>query len=128
MRLDLATISKSYILCFGIVNLVNVLPLLGILTVISPLPHHYPWYYHAAMTFVYSVLPILTVLLSNYLLYMSVSGVCLAAMLLPLCTGSLNFVSWLLSASALVLSLVLAVEDAASKASVEFLSLLWSQF
>jgi hypothetical protein len=85
------------------------------------------WWY-AVLSFAFVIVPVITVLIDNYALYVTVAGVSLVRILVE----SFTLFSWAtnvyfmfvpLYAMATVLSLFLAMEKVASKISAEILSL-----
>jgi len=134
MKLNLILLAKLYVLLFGLIHLDNVVSLLGINeNIVSAPPYLSSWWWHMILLLVYSVLPILTVCMGNYALYTMVAGVSLVGVLVRILgvftwIMNLQFVVVPLYALTAVLSLILAVENVASKVSGEILSLRWSQF
>ena len=133
MKLNLTALGKSYLLCFGLINYTHVFSLLGILSTISPPPYPDSWWWHAILFLTYMILPITSVLVNKYALYVTVAGVSLARIVAEAfgvltLTTNLNLMFAPLYALAAVLSLFLAAERVASDVSAEILSLEWSQF
>jgi len=134
MKLNLILLAKLYVFLFGLIHLDNVVSLLGINeNIVSAPPYLSSWWWHMILLLVYSVLPILTVCMGNYALYTMVAGVSLVGVLVRILgvftwIMNLQFVVVPLYALTAVLSLILAVENVASKVSGEILSLRWSQF
>ena len=133
MRPKIATLAKSYLLCFGLINTTHVFSLLGILSAIIPPPYPVSWWWHAVLFLTYMILPIAAALADNYAIYVTVAGASavrmLAEALMPFSWPiGLNFILAPLCALAAIVSLFLAVENVASEVSSEILSLQWSQF
>lgn len=134
MKLNLVLLAKLYIFLFSLTHLDNVVSLLGINENIASAPPYLSfWWWHVVLFLVYSAFPILTVLMDNYTLYTMVMGISLAGIVVRAfrvftwITDS-HFVFVPLYAMAAFLSLILAVENVASRVSGEILSLGWSQF
>lgn len=133
MRPKLATLAKSYILCFSLINITHIFSLLGILSAISSSSYPSSWWWHAILFLTYMILPITAVLADNYALYVTVAAVSLARTLAEAFgvfawSADLYIVLAPLCALAAVFSLILAVEKVASEVSAQILSLEWSQF
>jgi len=134
MKLNRVLLAKLYIFLFSLTHLDNVVSLLGINENIASAPPYLSfWGWHIVLFLVYLVFPILTVLVDNYALYTIVTGVSMVGILVR----AFIVFTWVtglylmlvpLYALAAVLSLILAVENVASRASGEILSLGWSQF
>lgn len=134
MKLNLILLAKLYVFLFGLIHLDNVVSLLGINeNIVSAPPYLSSWWWHMILLLVYSVLPILTVCMGNYALYTMVAGVSLVGVLVRI----LGVFTWIMDLQSVVvplyaltavLSLILAVENVASRVSGEILSLRWSQF
>jgi hypothetical protein len=134
MKLNLILLAKLYVFLFGLIHLDNVVSLLGINeSIVSAPPYLSLYWWHVVLFLVYLVFPILTVLVDKYTLYTIVTGLSLVGVLvraLRVFTWVTDFYLMLvpLYALAAVLSLILAVENVASRVSGEILSLEWSQF
>lgn len=134
MKLNLILFAKFYVLLFGLIHLDNVISLLGINENIASAPPYLSfWWWHVVLFLVYLVFPILTVLIDSYALYTMVTGASLAGIVVRVFgvftwITDLHFVLVPLYALAAFLSLVLAMENVASRVSGEILFLGWSQF
>lgn len=134
MKPNLVLLAKLYIFLFSLTHLDNVISLLGINENIAGAPPYLSfWGWHILLFLVYLVFPILSVLVDNYALYTMVTGVSLVGILVrafKVFTWVTDFYLMLvpLYALAAALSLILAVENVASRVSAEVLSLGWSQF
>jgi len=134
MKLNLILLAKLYVFLFGLIHLGNVVSLLGINeNMVSAPPYLSFWWWHLVLFLVYLVFPILTVCVDNYALYTMVTGASLVGILVRVFgvftwITDLRFVLVPLYALAALLSLILAVENVASRVSGEILSLRWSQF
>jgi hypothetical protein len=132
VKLDLATLSRLYILCLGLTNYSHVFSLFGFLSENNASSYPNPLWWYAVLSFTFVIIPVITALIDNYALYVAVAGVSLVRILVE----SFTLFSWAthvyfmfvpLYAMATVLSLFLAMEKVASKISAEILSLEWSQ-
>jgi hypothetical protein len=134
MKLNLILSAKLYVFLFGLIHLDNVISLLGINENIASAPPYLSfWGWHIVLLLAYLVFPVLTVLVGNYVLYGIVTGLSVVGILvrvLRVFTWVTDFYLILVPVYALaaVLSLVLAVENVASRVSGEILSLKWTQF
>ncbi len=133
MRPKITTLAKSYLLCFGLINTTHVFSLLGILSAIFPPPYPVSWWWHGILFLAYMVLPLASVLVDNYALYVAVAGVSLVRIIVEVLrafawTTDLHLMLAPLYALAAILSLALATERVASEVSAEILSLEWSQY
>jgi hypothetical protein len=134
MKLNLILFAKLYVFLFGLIHLDNVVSLLGINeNMVSAPPYLSFWWWHVALFLVYLVFPVLTVIIDNYALYTMIAGVSLVGILVRVFgvfvwIADLFFIFVPLYGLAAFLALMLAVDSVASKASVEILSLGWSQF
>jgi len=134
MKLNLALLAKLYIFLFSLTHLDNVISLLGINeNIVSAPPYLSFWWWHVVLFLFYLVFPVLTVMIDNYALYTMIAGVSLVGILVRVFAvfvwiADLLFVFVPLYGLAAFLALMLAADSVASKASVEILSLGWSQF
>ena len=134
MKLNLALLAKLYIFLFSLTHLDNVISLLGINeNIVSAPPYLSFWWWHVVLFLFYLVSPVLTVMIDNYALYTMIAGVSLVGILVRVFAvfvwiAELLFVFVPLYGLAAFLALMLAADSVASKASVEILSLGWSQF
>ena len=134
MKPNLVLLAKLYILFFGLIHLDNVASLLGINeNMVSAPPYLSFWGWHLILLLVYLVFPMLTVMIDNYALYTTIAGVSLVGILIRalgvfVWTTDLHFVLVPLYGLTTFLSLMLAAENVASRASGEILNLRWSQF
>ena len=134
MKPNLVLLAKLYIFLFSLTHLDNVISLLGINENLASAPHYLSfWGWHIVLLLVYLVFPVLTVLLDNYALYTTMTGVSLVGILLR----AFRVFTWItdlylvlvpLYALASLLSLILAVENVATRSAGEILGLGYSQF
>lgn len=134
MKLNLVLLAKLYVLLFGLINLDNIVSLLGINeSMVSAPPYLSFWWWHVVFFLFYVVFPILTVCVDNYGLYTMVAGISLFGALVRV----LGLFTWMMDLQfllvpfyglAAILSLILAVENAASEVSSQILGSTWSQF
>jgi len=134
MKPTMMSLAKIYVASFGLAYYEHFAPLVGIGETLIGAPS-YPssWSWHAILLLTYIVLPIAAVFVDNYASYMITAAVATIGILAEVFgvfvwTTSSYLVILPLSALAVVISSILAVEDVASKVSGEILQLRWSQF
>ena len=133
MKLNLASLAKVYIVFFGLIHFSHIFSLFGILSSVSPSLYASFWLWNVILSLTCLVLPVIAVLIDNYVLYVSVAGASVVRILaeafrLFIWTTDFYLMLAPFYALAAVFCLVLAAEDVASKASGEILSSQWSQF
>jgi len=133
MKLNLASLAKVYIVFFGLIHFSHIFSLFGILTLDNAPPYESFWWWNVILSLTCMVLPVIAVLIDNYLLYVSVAAVSVVRILaeafrLFIWTTDLYLMLAPFYALAAVFCLVLAAEDVASKVAGEILSSKWSQF
>ena len=125
MKINFLLLAKIYIVFFGLVHVKHGLFFLGILndTIRIIYPNDGIW--HLIMFFIYTLLPILTVLKDDYYYYMTASGFFVLRMVAEavLLITDFYLITMSLSIIAISLCLILAIESVASRVAVEFLSL-----
>ena len=134
MRLNLVVLSKVYLLSFGLFHLNHVISLLGVNETILGAPSYIAaWWWHFILLLVYGAAPITAALTDNEKICLLVTGASVIWTFVG-ATGvfvmamNIHYISVLLSPLASAFSLILAVENVASRISAEILSLEWSQF
>ena len=134
MKLNLILFAKLYIFLFGLIHLDNVVSLLGINENITSAPPLLSfWWWHIVLLLFYLVFPLLTVLVDNYAVYTMLAGVSVIGILVRVLRvftwiTDLHFILIPVYVISAGLSLILAMENVASRVSGEILSLGWSQF
>ena len=134
MRSSLISLAKVYLVLFGLINLNQVISLLGFYETLTSAPPYLSFVgWHIILFLVYGVLPIITVIINNDKSWLIVTGVSLIGVLIEAVNvftwiTNLSFIFALLNSLAVFLSLHLAIENVAVEIAAEILSLEWSQF
>lgn len=134
MKLNSTTLSKIYMIVFGLLNFSHLTSLLGIHETLAHAPPYLSfWWWHAILFLAYGVLPLSAVLIDHEVSSLLVTGVALVGILVESfrvlsMQGGLHFVFLFLYSLAAALSLSGAVKTVSIKAAAERLSLERSQF
>ena len=128
------TLSKIYLLIFGILNFNHLIPLLGLseaASIVHPYANLGAW--QIVLIAVYGIIPIVAVLLSHEKLFLTVTGASLIGIVMEcfitlMLLQSVNPLFLLLYALTAYISLVLAVEHFSLKIAAEIMSLHRSKF
>jgi hypothetical protein len=134
MRLSLMTLSKIYLLLFGVLNFNHLIPLFGIseaASIVHPYANLGAW--QIVLIVVYGLIPIVAVRLSHEMLFLTVTGASLIGIIMECLITVMMFQNFnplflLLYALAAYISLLLAVEHVSLKIAAEILSLHKSHF
>ena len=134
MKFNVTTVSKVYLMVFGVINFSHLASLLGIHETLTHAPSYLSfWWWHAILFLAYGVLPLSAVLIDHEISCLLVTSVSLVGILvesfrvLSMIEG-LHFVFLFLYSLAAALSLSVAVENVSIKVAAERLSLERSQF
>ncbi len=134
MKVNVTTISKVYLIVFGVINFSHLASLLGIHEILAHAPPYLSfWWWHVLLFMAYGVLPLSAVLIDHEVSCLLVTSVSLVGIVVEsFCVismlGGLHFVFLLLYSLAAALSLSVAVENVSIKVAAERLSLERSQF
>jgi hypothetical protein len=134
MKSNFTTISKVYLIVFGVINFSHLTSLLGIHETLAHAPPYLSfWWWHAILLLAYGVVPLSAVLIDHEISCLLVTGVSLVGILAESfrvlsMLGGLHFVFLFLYTLAAALSLSVAVETVSIKVAAERLSLERSQF
>ena len=134
MRLNVIALAKMYLVLSGLINLNQVISLLGVYETLTSAPPYLSFMgWHLLFSLGYGILPIITVLLDHKKSWLLLVGVFLLGVLL----AALNVVTWVpnfhvmfavLNSLAAVFAFHLAVENVGLEVATEILSLERSQF